>query len=144
MPVINPAPVLTSTSLNAAILSQLDVALNGLHRKAGVPMHSRVTMNNVNISTNILSTERAAPLAPDTSLLDRVKPAPTGPRSNIPNNRPYPTKPTITQSAFARSPFTKPVFGQTAFSQPTLKQNTSAGMAPTWPRHSQPFATSKC
>ncbi|KGO78285.1 hypothetical protein PITC_058980 [Penicillium italicum] len=140
IPVINPAPVLTSASLNAAILSQLDVALSGLHRKAGVPLHSRVTVNNVNVTTNVISAERAAPLAPDTSLLGRVKPIPTGPRSNIPNIRPPPTKPTFAQS---RSAFSQPLFGQVALSQQTFEQNNSVGMAPTWPRHSQPFASSK-
>ncbi|KAJ5966983.1 hypothetical protein N7501_003231 [Penicillium viridicatum] len=149
VPVIDPAPIFTPTSLNAAILSRLDIALHGLHRKAGVPNHSRVMLNNVNITTNILAAEREAPLAPDTSLLDRVQRIPTGPRSNIPNTRPAPTKPTPTkptfaQSAFARSAFSQPMFGQTAFAQPTFAQNNSVGITPTWPRHTQLSVDSKC
>jgi hypothetical protein len=38
VPVIDPAPVVTSTSLNAAILTQLDTALSVLYSKAGVPI----------------------------------------------------------------------------------------------------------
>ncbi|KAJ6128080.1 hypothetical protein N7471_009297 [Penicillium samsonianum] len=146
LPVIKPASVLTPTSLNAAILSQLDVALGRLHRKAGLPMHARVMMNNVNITTSILAPERASPLAPDTSLLERVKPIPTGPGSNIPNNRPTTMKPTFAQSSFARSAFSQPmfsqpVFGQPAFSQPTFIQNNSVEMTPTYSRS---FADLKC
>lgn len=144
VPVIDPAPTYTPTSLNAAILSQLDIALHGLHRKAGIPNHSRVMLNNVNITTNILASERKGPLAPDTSLLDRVQRIPTGPRSNVHNTRPAATKPTFAQSAFARSAFSQPVFGQTAFSQPTFIHNNSIGMTPTWPRHIQLSVDSKC
>ncbi|KAJ5210051.1 hypothetical protein N7491_009863 [Penicillium cf. griseofulvum] len=140
LPVVNPGPVMTSTSLKAAILSQLEVALTGLHRKAGIPMDSRITMNNVNVTTNILASERAGPIAPDTPLLDRVQRTPTGPRSNIPSYRPTPMKPTFSKSAFARSSFSQPissqpVFGQTAFSRPTFVQNNSVGITPTRPRH---------
>ncbi|CRL21005.1 unnamed protein product [Penicillium camemberti] len=96
-------------------------SLHGLHRKAGVPNHSRLMLNNVHITTNIIAAERKAPVAPDTSLFDRVQRIPTGPRSNIPNTRSAPTKPTYVQPAFARPAFapsalSQPVFGQTAFS----------------------------
>ncbi|KAL2697481.1 hypothetical protein AAEP93_011385 [Penicillium crustosum] len=83
VPVIDLAPTCTPTSLNAAILCKLDITLHGLHRKAGVPNHSRIILNNVNMTTIILAAERKASLAPDTSLLDRVQRIPTGPRSNI-------------------------------------------------------------
>ncbi|EKV06480.1 hypothetical protein PDIG_76770 [Penicillium digitatum PHI26] len=139
MPLFNPIPVLTSTSLDAGILSQLEVALSGLHRKADVSTHSRVTIKNMNTTTKILSAERLAPLAPDASLLNRVKRIPTGPRSNIPNTRPTPTKATFAQSAFSQ-----PMFGQSAFSRPTFAQNNSVRKTPTWPRHRQPSANSKC
>jgi hypothetical protein len=45
---------------SAALLSPnvLETALSGLHDKAGVPTHSRVTMNNVNITTNIIAKKR--------------------------------------------------------------------------------------
>lgn len=85
VPVIDTTPAITPTSLNAAILSQLDIALHGLRRKEGIPNHSRVMLDNVNITTNILAAERTAPLASDTSLLHRVQRIPTGPRSNISN-----------------------------------------------------------
>ncbi|CAG8909830.1 unnamed protein product [Penicillium egyptiacum] len=153
IPVIDPTPVATSTSLNAAILTQLDTALSGLHSKAGVPMHSRVTMNNVNITTNILANGRACHLAPDASLLNRVKRTPAGPRSGVPNTRPVPTDPiqtkhTFAQPAFARSAspkpmFSQPIFGQTAFSHPTFLQNNDIGMTPTWPRHTRFSANAK-
>ncbi|KAJ5371852.1 hypothetical protein N7517_003858 [Penicillium concentricum] len=104
LPVVNPGPLVTTTSLNAAILSQLDVALSGLHRNAGIPLDSRITMNNVNIRTNMPATEQPAPIAPDTSLLDRVQRIPTRSRSIIPS-RPAPKKPAFNQSPFACSPF---------------------------------------
>ncbi|KAJ9485820.1 hypothetical protein VN97_g7525 [Penicillium thymicola] len=72
---IDPTPAITPTSLNATILSQLDIALHGLRRKEGIPNHSRVMLNNVNITTNILAAERTAPLAPDTSLLHSPTPS---------------------------------------------------------------------
>ncbi|OQE36725.1 hypothetical protein PENCOP_c011G04833 [Penicillium coprophilum] len=133
--VVNLGLSVTTTSVNAAILSQLDAALSGLHKKAGIPIHSRITMNNVNIRTNIIASVRAAPIAPDTSLLDRVQRIPTGPRSNIYNNKPRLLKPTFAQSDFARaagskSLFNQPVFGQSAFSQHTFIHDPSAGMTP--------------
>ncbi|CAG8306636.1 unnamed protein product [Penicillium nalgiovense] len=113
-------------------------------------MHSRITMNNVNITTNILTNKRASPIAPDTSLLNRVKRAPTEPRSSIPNTRPVPTnsihtKPAFAQPAFARPAFSQPmysqpVFGQTAFSHPTFSRKNDVGMTPAWPGQKQLFA----
>ncbi|KAJ5181119.1 hypothetical protein N7491_000674 [Penicillium cf. griseofulvum] len=94
VPVVDPAPVVTLSSLNAAILTQLDTALSGLHNKAGIPMHSRVIVNNLNITTNILTGKKASLVAPDTSVLKRVKRVPTEPRSSIPN---MPTNPTHIQ-----------------------------------------------
>ncbi|KAJ5520845.1 hypothetical protein N7463_001298 [Penicillium fimorum] len=73
LPVVNPGPLVTTISLNAAILTQLDVALSGFPRKAGTPIDSRITMNNVNITTNIIPSGKTAPIAPDTSLLDRAQ-----------------------------------------------------------------------
>jgi hypothetical protein len=150
VPVVDPAPVVTLTSLNAAILTQLETALSGLHDKAGVPTHSRVTMNNVNITTNIIANKRAPPIAPDTSLLDRVKRVPTEPRSSIPHSRPVPTHPIHTKPAFAQPSFTspafsqpmysQPVFGQTAFSHPNLSRKNDVGMTPAWPGQKQFFA----
>lgn len=150
VPVVDPAPVVTSTSLNGAILTQLDTALSGFHSKAGVPMHSRITMNNVNITTNILTNKRASPIAPDTWLLNRVKRAPTEPRSSIPNTRPVPTnsihtKPAFAQPAFARPAFSQPMYsqpvlGQTAFSHPTFSRKNDVGMTPAWPGQKQLFA----
>ncbi|KAJ5817174.1 hypothetical protein N7447_009407 [Penicillium robsamsonii] len=77
LPLLNPGPSVTTTSLNAVILSQFDVALSGFHRKAGIPMDLRVMVNNVNITTNILDSEKAPPIVPDRSLLDRVQRVPT-------------------------------------------------------------------
>ncbi|KAJ5869293.1 hypothetical protein N7455_004234 [Penicillium solitum] len=105
VPVVDPAPVVTSTSLNTAILAQLQTALRGLHDKAGVPTHARVTINNVNITTNIIVKKRAPPIAPDTSLLQRVKRAPTEPGSSIPKTGPVPTSTTHTKPAFAQPSF---------------------------------------
>ncbi|KAJ5153845.1 uncharacterized protein N7500_009284 [Penicillium coprophilum] len=140
LPVINPGLLVTTTFVNAAILSQLDAALSHLHKKAGIPLDSRITMNNVNIKTNIIASVRAAPIAPDTSLLDRVQRIPTGPRSNIPNNKPRPMKSAFAQSDFthaagSKSLFNQPVFGQSAFSQPKFMHDSSVGMTPSWPRY---------
>jgi hypothetical protein len=147
VPVVDPAPVVTPTSLNAAILTQLETALSGLHDKAGVPTHSRVTMNNVNITTNIIAKKRAPPIAPDTSLLERVKRAPTGPGSSISKTTPVPTSTTHTKPAFAQPSFaspafsqpmySQPVFGQTAFSHPIFSRKNDVGMAPAWPGQRQ-------
>ncbi|KAJ5424649.1 hypothetical protein N7445_010622 [Penicillium cf. griseofulvum] len=131
LPVVNPGPPFSLSSRSPLL---------GSIGKAGIPMDSRITMNNVNVTTNILASERAGPIAPDTPLLDRVQRTPTGPRSNIPSYRPTPMKPTFSKSAFARSSFSQPissqpVFGQTAFSRPTFVQNNSVGITPTRPRH---------
>jgi hypothetical protein len=96
--------------VNAAILTQLDTALSGLHNKAGVPMHSRVIMNNVYVTTNILTHKKAPPVAPDTSLLDRVKRVPTEPKSSIPNRRPVPTDSIHIKPAFGQPSFARPAF----------------------------------
>ncbi|OQE20899.1 hypothetical protein PENFLA_c015G02099 [Penicillium flavigenum] len=143
VPVVDPAPAMTSTSLNAAIRTQLETALSGLHSKAGLPMHSRVTMKNLNITTNILADKRAPPVAPDTSLLDRVKRVLTEPRSSIANRTPVPTnsihtKPAFARPSFARPPFSQPmysqpVFGQTAFSHATFSRKNAIGMTSAWP-----------
>ncbi|KAI2709268.1 hypothetical protein CBS147332_6327 [Penicillium roqueforti] len=117
VPVINPAPGCTPASLNAAILYELDKALSGLNRKAGISTHSRISINNVNITTNILAPEpKDPPLPPDTSLMERVQRIPKGPKPNIPHFRPT-EKPSFAQPLFGGLAFSQPVFGQTAFAQ---------------------------
>ncbi|KXG52176.1 uncharacterized protein PGRI_084600 [Penicillium griseofulvum] len=164
LPVANPGMAVSSTSINAAILSQLEVALEGFHKKAGRPVDSQIIMNNVNITTNILAGPPPpiapdAPLLgrvmqPDTPLLDRVQRIPTEPRPIIPGYGPTPVKTEFDEPTFIRSAFSQParqpefarpvfpppipgqpVFGQTPFPQPTFVQNNSVGITPPWPRH---------
>jgi hypothetical protein len=134
VPVVNPEPVMTPASLNSAIRAQLKAALDELWRQVGPSVQARLTMQNVNITTNILPSEGAAPIPRDTSLLKRVKPNPTIHQTT--NRRPKYTKSSFGHSEARRPGFAPPVFGQPAsvqagFSGPTLSQKKPASY-PSW------------
>ncbi|KAJ5971307.1 uncharacterized protein N7479_001225 [Penicillium vulpinum] len=138
VPIVDPAPVVTAATLNTAILAQLDTALGRLHSKAGIPMDSRVVLNNVNITT-ILAPK---PIAPDTPLLERVQRIPTGPRSSIPKNKPAPAKSSVAQSGFPCCTLTQPtnIFAPktTASIAPDTSLRDRIQRIPTGPRSSIP------
>jgi hypothetical protein len=153
LPVANPGMAVSSTSINAAILSQLEVALEGFHKKAGRPVDSQITMHNVNITTHILAGPPPpiapdAPLLgrvmqPDTPLLDRVQRFPTGPRPIIPGYGPTPVKTEFDEPAFIRSPFFQPIASQPEFAQPAFTRSVFPPPIPGQPGLAQPaFARS--
>ncbi|KAJ5463643.1 hypothetical protein N7475_008587 [Penicillium sp. IBT 31633x] len=115
VPVVHPGPVVTTSSLNAAILAQIEVALGGLPRRS-----DKVIMKNIRITANVLASE-PAPLAvaPDTSLLKRIQRLPTGPRSTN-KNRPVTSQSSSTGSSSSRPVFNQPDFNQASLSPPTM------------------------
>ncbi|KAJ5124927.1 uncharacterized protein N7515_008752 [Penicillium bovifimosum] len=145
MPVVNPEPVMNRETLNSAIREHLKVALDGLWRPVGHSLQTSPVINNVNIITKILPSELATRvIAPDTSLLQRVKPNPKTHQTT--NRRPKSTKYSSGMSAAGRAAFGPPVFGQPAsvgarISGPALSQKQPVSY-PNWPiLNETPFGT---
>jgi hypothetical protein len=133
VPVLNARPVTSPDKLNADILNQLKVALADLPHQ-GVSVPARVTMKNVNITTNLVtpspaSVAAAAPgvkvVPKDTPLMERVQRPPTGPRSNASALQPQVSQQVyaeayLSQYEFAQSGYTQPEHGPRSFGQPSF------------------------
>jgi hypothetical protein len=150
VPVINTAPVTTPAALNGDILRQLRVALADFQSQ-GVTIPARVTMANVNITTNLITrgaaaaAETAQPIPKDTSLLERVQRIPTGPRTDAPAFRRRMAQHPHVQSyssqySFSQSAFTQPVFDRHVFGDPSFEPSSFSfeppsqlRPIPTWP-----------
>ncbi|CAI7610499.1 unnamed protein product [Penicillium bialowiezense] len=83
VPVVNESPVDSPEALSDSILSNLRVALRDLEHQ-GVSTPTRVTMSNVNISTNLIArTDAIQTPFNDQSLLERVQRAARDPRPTV-------------------------------------------------------------